>query len=834
MRNHFRGARINGALQALLVLWAAALVFYFEVREGVIRWPWLFRPEGESWFAARNLPDPRLEPTPAFLAEASPYAEILKNAFRPYNVQWANAPWQELLIATAMIGAYTFVGWMLLSRMRLFVPLGARLCLALTVGCGTVGVTAELLAMAGRLTQPGVIALWAVLLAAAAICKWWGFFRRHYLRDFSAHTRLTATEQTRLANNWYAAAHPWPQERPARLLLGLYGLLFGIITILVTLHAIGEPVAYWDSLILYVGYARDIFYQGGFPQKVVGQVGVGLGANYPHMYELLAAQTAALCGFWSDTFAQLLPPVATTAAMVLVYYTVTELTRQRLVGLAAAVIVRSVPYGLSYSQFASNYSLAILFTAAFIYMACKLVRDGLPAYRDLMLLLAGMAVHINYLMWGLWPVAAVAVVAACMLRPRAALDSMQAAKYQSTTNLFSNADADRPLWPDLPPEPLALQYRPKLLQVLKSRRFWMGAAVALVVASPWYIRNVVVTGNPVYAFYSNIFPSKNVNPAVMKSAEQEWLLNGDGLGRVGRTLPEKLRGSWLYFVTGNQHWKLAPFFMAMVLPGFLLWLIGWVASWRARPGAARPPGSAGFYAALVAPAALFCLLWFYAYCVADFYLYQIIIVLPLFGVFAGVLFAFCKSRSARIVLHTLVVLTALAPGVVMGIMGFKLKKTGVYDGMPAPQMNATALRTLFMKPSTYYRMEFGGDMIMLDYVNELPARTVILTHENRALLLNPTLKIVHLDDWEVQAAYEEPPAERVKILDGLGVKYYLYVPNEDRHVANSWLGMAELIQLGYYKEEFSAPSVDAGVPNPQRGVIPEGKNVLYKRTAKAP
>lgn len=822
-------------LQALLVAWAAALVFYFEVREGLIRWPWLFRPEGESWFTARNLPDPRLEPTQAFLAEASPYTEIVKSAFRPYNAQWANAPWRELLIASAMIVAYTFIGWMLLSLMRLFVPRGARLCLALAVGCGTVGVAAELLAMAGRLTQPGVMTLWAVLLAAAMICGGWGFVRRHALRDFSAHTRLTASEQTQRANHWYVAAHPWPHEWPARLLVGLYGLLFGIITVLVTLHAVGEPVAYWDALILYVGYARDICLQGGFPQKVVGQVGVGLGANYPHMYELLAAQTAALSGYWSDTFAQLLPPVATTAAMVLVYYTVTELTRQRLVGLAAAVIVRSVPYGLSYSQFASNYSLAILFTAAFIYMACKLVRDGLPGYRDLMLLLAAMAVHINYLMWGLWPVAALAVVAACTVRPRAAADSMRAAEYQSTTSLFSDTGTRDTDWADLPPEPLALHYRPKLLQVLKSRRFWLSVALALVVASPWYIRNIVVTGNPVYAFYSNIFPSKNVNPAVMKSAEQEWLLNGDGLGRVGRTLPEKLRGSWLYFVTGNQHWKLAPFFMAMVLPGFFLWLVGWVASWRSRPrGTSSPPSSAGFYAALVAPAALFCLLWFYAYCVADFYLYQIIIVLPLFGLFAGVLFAFCKSRPARIVLHTLVVLTALAPGVVMGIMGFKLKKTGVYDWMPAPQMNATALRTLFMKPSTYYRMEFGGDMIMLDYVNELPAGTVILTHENRALLLNPALKIVHLDDWEVQAAYEKPAAERVKILDALGVKYYLYVPNEDRHVANGWLGMAELIRLGYYKEEFSAPSVDGGVPGPQRSVIPEGQNVLYKRTTKAP
>jgi hypothetical protein len=237
---------------------------------------------------------------------------------------------------------------------------------------------------------------------------------------------------------------------------------------------------------------------------------------------------------------------------------------------------------------------------------------------------------------------------------------------------------------------------------------------------------------------------------------------------------------------------------------------------------------------MLAPAALFALLWFYAYCVADFYLYQIIIVLPLFGIFAGCLFAYCRGRGARIVLHSLVLLSAFAPGVVMGIMGFKLKKTGVYEGMPPPQMAVTGLRRMFMDPQVYYRMEYGGDMEMLARVNMLSTGTVILTHENRALLLRPDLKIVHLDDWEVQQAYGKPAADRVRILDGLGVKYYLYVPNEDRHVANSWLGMDELIRDGYFKEEYDAPSVDGGAGEgaPAHEVIPAGKNVLYERTEK--
>ena len=105
-----------------------------------------------------------------------------------------------------------------------------------------------------------------------------------------------------------------------------------------------------------------------------------------------------------------------------------------------------------------------------------------------------------------------------------------------------------------------------------ARTFLTVVAVSLAVASPWYIRNTVLTGNPVYAFFYNIFPSKHVNPAVMKSAELEWRLNGDGLGRVGSTPGQKLAHSWYYFVTGPHHWKLGPVFMAFVVPGFLLFL----------------------------------------------------------------------------------------------------------------------------------------------------------------------------------------------------------------------------------------------------------------------
>lgn len=839
MRRHAARRRLlNPLLQAILVIWAAGLVLYFQAREGLIRWGWMFQPADGGWFHEKGLPDPRMQMPHAAEAPVAPYVQILKNALvGPYNIEWSNAPWGALGIAAVMLGAYTVLGWLFVSAFRMFVPLGARLCLALTLGTIAVGISAELLAMADRLTRPWVMGMWVLLFVAGGGLWIRALLRRNSMRDISSHTRLTPREEADLARHWFKTTHRFPQDAPRRLVYGVYVFLFSLITLVVTLHAVGQPVTYWDSLILYVGYARDIYLQGGFPVKVVGQVGVGLGANYPHLFEVLAAQTAVVGGYWSDSFAQLLPPVATLAAMLLVYYTVTELTRERLLGMAAALVVRSVPYGLSYSQFASNYSLAILFTAAFLYLAVKLVRDGLPAYRNLMLLVIAGAVHINYLMLGLCPIALIAIYLAT--RPVESHPPLKAsaAELEPLGHFFDDDAGLPPLQNSCPPEPLALHDRPALRTLLKNRSFWVWILFAALLASPWYVRNIVVTGNPVYAFYSDIFPSKNVNPDVMKSAEVEWLLNGDGLGRAGRTIPEKLRNSWVYFVTGDQHWKLSPFIMAFVMPGFVVWCLWAMVAPRLRRRSYHKTPPVSFFRAFIAPAGLFLLLWFYAYAVADFYLYQIIIILPLFGVFTGCLFYFCTARPARLVLHVLVIVAALSPGLAMGVMGFKLKKVGVYEGMPPPQLEATALRRLFMRPSVYYRMEFGGDMEMLANINALPNGTVVLTHENRALLLNPGIKIVHLDDWEPQQAYGKPVTERVGVLDELGVEFYLYVPNEDRHVANSWLGMEELISEGYFEQIYATRSVDGGARGEDGDadrVIPQGQNVLFKRTAKTP
>lgn len=793
------------SLSVALIAWVGALVVYFLHKEGLYSLTF-----GRFGFAPSE--------------HAGVYQAVLANIWGGYHIWWSNIPWNDLAIAAGVLFLLTLLGVLCVSCFEVYMPNGALLSLGLACGCGVAGVAFELVTMAGLLTQQVVITTW-VVLAVLLVYAW--LIARNCRRPRGAGgTMVSPRLRSAGAEHWIELCTAPVTGVWERLYLVAAWVLIWLISVLVFLHAVGEPETYWDSLILYMGYARKMFLEHKFPLKVVGQVGIGLGANYPHLYALLTAQTAAIAGHWSDMFAQLLPPAASLATVLLVYYTALSQTRQPLIAVSAALLVRAVPYGICYGQYASDYALAVMFTAAFLYVALRYVQDGLRGYLWLMLLLPAFAVHVNYLMLVLWPSAFV-FIALAHLPWRASSEPQNDEVYQPIANLR-------------PPAFMVCDDRVRLLRVFFSSWLWVPLIVGVVVAAPWFVRNTVVTGNPVYAFFYNIFPSRNVNPEVMRSASVEWLNNGDGLGRAGRTLGEKLTNSWAYFVTSPQHWKLAPVFMAFVVPGFLFVLGATLVSLARRR---RLNDELRF---ALGAAFLFGVLWFYAYAIADYYLYQIIIVLPLFGVFAAALLESIRPRNLRTPLYVACLIIGIAPGVLMGLMGFKLKTSGIMaGGKPFSQVELTALKNLFMERDTFLRMVYNGDMSMFSWINGLPTGRGVLTHENRHLLLDERIRIMQLDDWEVQAAYGKPAEERVRILDGLGVDYYLYVPNEDNHRINSKLGMDELIGAGYYKQTMKWPSSRGSTREALHGVdlppdlsgelqykhIPPDANTLYKRVS---
>jgi hypothetical protein len=656
------------------------------------------------------------------------------------------------------------------------------------LGLGILGFGTTFLAIAMLLLWPMVFLLWVAAFAGGI------WLVRNQIQASGGSWFFSPP----LSSNGLKPPQPEPASIPAHSFRVSAWILITLITLLTFLHGIGQRETYWDSLILYLGYARMMVEEGGIVQRVVGQVGIGLGANYPHLFEFFAAQTAVLFGGWDDQAAQWMAPLAGLAATLLIYATVHRASGgNTCAALASALLFRAYPSSLIYTQYASPYALGILAVAALLFCITIHCQNHDKPSLWATLITAAIACHLNFLMVVLFPVAILALILKDGISAKSAL--------------------------------------PQILQRIQSLLWPL--SLALLLASPWYIRNWLVTGNPVYAFFPEIFGGIHINPEVMESAVREWRLNGDGLWIVGQTLTQKIAGIGLYFVYGSQAWKTAPILVSFGLVGvFMAFAHLLLHPYKVpdcpppAPHNSWPPGLS------LALMLLFGGLWTYAFIVADYYLYQIIPVVSAVGVLAGLVWMTLAAygRFVRGVLSALVLLIGIAPGLSMGLMGFKLMASS--PQVPSPQVQVFALRHLFLPPDTIYRLQFGADWDAFVGLNQLPPNAVVLSHENRHLLHRVDIRIVHLDDWETQALYDRPVTERIAGLDELGVQWYLYVPNEDRHPVNARLGMGELIAKGYFEEvqswRASRGSLPNAPPHTPDNPIPPDRNVLYRRTSK--
>jgi hypothetical protein len=743
---------------------------------------------------------------------------------------WGNAPfeWDALAYGLATAGVCGVLGWFLLECFEIYEPALATASLALIFGFGLAGMVLESLAMpywlSRRTIALGLLALLAFLAAGA-----WRRARRPTESGLGGEAGPAEHRmRRRMARQAHARAVQPMRGLAERLFFGAALALTAAIWLADLWHALLYPDVYWDSLILYLGYARQTFLLHGFPVKICGQVGIGLGSNYPHLYAVLGAGAATALGHWSELPQRLWAPLCGLASTILVYHAALRLTRRRGAAMAVALLYRAIPLANIYDQYASDYTMVMLFAAAFLYLALRAIETGLVGYLILSALLIGFSMHLNYLMGILWGPWAVAAWEAQVGWPKGAA-----------------GEAD-PLGAD-PGAPWTA--RPRRLGwrgLLGGGWFWLTLLVAGAIGSTWLVRNWIVTGNPVYAFFYKFFTAtKNVNPEVMDASAVEWLANGAGIGRLGRTIPERLWALPPYFFSAPfwiQGYQTSPIAGAFALGGGLVWLGRFLASpWMARRSgigrvtrlgarASRPqvfenrragempafPGIDGhpFQGRVAARfglvvALLFAALVAFHVVLAPFYLYQIIMIAPCMALLAALGWPLWSARPWRWAFGALALAAGIVPGLAMALMGFKI--AGMIQ---LPGTSGVHPATLYVlhhpmpDARTFYRWRYGDDAVMWDYINKNLKGEKLLTHENRDLALDPSIQIVNLDDWDMQSLWKiDDPVARVRcIVHDYGIKHYLYIPNEDATPTNARMGTKDWPRLGLAKLVYETQS----------------------------
>lgn len=275
---------------------------------------------------------------------------------RPFSPQWANVPFAEIGFACAMIVIYMAVGHLLVACFEIHVPRLMRLVLDYVFGLGAMTILIELLTMAHQLYRLQLIALFAVTIVALWRMAYLRASRRGEADPPHADMRFVRGSRASLARQAFRESLLPLSGFWARLTFGLLFGLTAVITLLTFYYGVFFAETYWDSLILYLGYARMTYLQHAFPFKAVAQVGYGLGANYPHLYPLMTATSAQLWGSWHDVFGQVAPPWCGLLTTLVVYYTVLEMSRNRLISAATALLFRLTWYSIAYTTWASDYA----------------------------------------------------------------------------------------------------------------------------------------------------------------------------------------------------------------------------------------------------------------------------------------------------------------------------------------------------------------------------------------------------------------------------------------------------------------------------------------------
>ncbi|HBF35253.1 TPA: hypothetical protein DDW35_11900, partial [Candidatus Sumerlaeota bacterium] len=184
------------------------------------------------------------------------------------------------------------------------------------------------------------------------------------------------------------------------------------------------------------------------------------------------------------------------------------------------------------------------------------------------------------------------------------------------------------------------------------------------------------------------------------------------------------------------------------------------------------------------------ILFAYHYLLGPFYLYHLLGCVSVFGVFIAFALRSCP-RKMLWVFAVFALFAGLMPGIPWALLGGKTS-------------NPIAYHNPGMSTKLFYQLKYGQEPKMWEFINTHCLKSAILTHENRHLLFDPSIKLVHFDDWEVQQVWGKSKVERLARLRELGVKYYLFIPFEKDHPINARLGHAEWVQDGTLELIFQA------------------------------
>lgn len=249
-----------------------------------------------------------------------------------------------------------------------------------------------------------------------------------------------------------------PQKEKTRLKLNITLLetIILAITCTYTIIAIYQTAAYpaieWDSLAYGLNYAKIIYENKKVPLIAGPSIGLEMSANYPPGGQLLAVYLYLFAGAPNDFYYRILQPIFGIAVMTVTYKLAILITKKRTVSLFSVLILIIIPVfwdNFVLETYLMNLTLMLTLSAYFFLKAYNTPKPDKEKYDLVGTLFCALSALVSYI------------------------------------GLLS----------------LGILILYALYEKLSLKRLICLVALVSLIILPWYMRNFLLLGNPIYPFF---------------------------------------------------------------------------------------------------------------------------------------------------------------------------------------------------------------------------------------------------------------------------------------------------------------------------------------------
>jgi hypothetical protein len=262
-------------------------------------------------------------------------------------------------------------------------------------------------------------------------------------------------------------------RRPAnfRLLL-LACFAIGIIFFFCFYHALLTVILHWDSTVYHAVMPVMMYENHAIPLIAGSSIGIEMSANFPPLFSALGAYYYIQIGAIEDFYLRAIPPVMGILT-VLATYKIGEVLAGKRYGIISALFLAITPLFFRYSVYATSYSTLTFFgTISVLFLFLGIIREEIR-YWIMCGVFYGFALLTSYLAVYLAPFFFIALIYYFIKKKNG---------FRANT---------------------------KIVVLL--------AASTLIIGGVWYLRNLVLLGNPIYPNGYTVLGGINIDPLIMET-----------------------------------------------------------------------------------------------------------------------------------------------------------------------------------------------------------------------------------------------------------------------------------------------------------------------------